>query len=141
MRKYTVFLALVWSLLIVGLVGCPKPQAPEKPPAEGDLQAKETVQVNPADVEALVKRVEQLGGKIEYDQNKNPVAVDLFQRQATDEDLALIAKVPTIRRVSLWGAEIHDTGIQELTKLPQLEWLVLENTNITNDGVKTLGQI
>ncbi|MBC7353062.1 MAG: hypothetical protein H5U08_11940, partial [Thermogutta sp.] len=141
--------ARLGSILVVALVcaGCPKPQtAPQgeeqKPPAAAETKASQpTVTVDPALVKKLEERVTQLNGKLERDANGNPVTVDLFQRQTTDQDLALIAQIPTIQRLSLWGADITDAGIQELTKLPDLQVLVLENTSITNDGMKFLGQI
>src|SRR5262245_29280719 len=101
----------------------------------------EEPQADAAKVAAAVQRVEERGGKVEYDDAKHLIRVDLFERQTKNDDLALLAALVDLEKLSLWGAGINDTGLAQLAGLPKLKVLVVENTEITDDGVKALSAI
>jgi hypothetical protein len=118
--------------------GKPRAGKAKKPAdaADAALPAAET----PAIAE-VVKRIGQLGGKIEYDQAKNIVGIDLFERQTTNADLEKLKALPTIERLKLWGVEINDAGAKHLAALPKLKDLVLENTDITDASLEALSRV
>lgn len=142
-------------LSVVCLVGCPvsekKPpkstvqSKPEKTPAKVETEKPETkVQVPPADpqqVAAAVERVEQLGGKVEYDENRNVIGVDLEEIQVSDDDVELFTALTHLKKLYLWGADITNAGVEKLKRLPLLEKVMLFNTSIDDDGMVHLTEL
>ena len=91
-----------------------------------------------ADAAAVIRRVESLGGKVQYDAWKQAVGVDLLDCPATDADVKRLTALAGLRELSLWGPDIHDDGVQRLESLPRLTTLVLENTELTDAGLETV---
>jgi hypothetical protein len=89
----------------------------------------------------LLRRIDQLSGKVEYDAGGRIVGLDLSQGQATDADLERLKLLPDLESLTLYGAEIHDSGIERLTALKKLKELVLENTEITEEGLKAVATL
>jgi|GEM_PF-444391 len=89
-------------------------------------------------IAAVVKRIEQLQGTVEYDDAKNLVGVNLIDCGAGDEDLALLASIPTLKKLSVSGAKITDAGVEHISKMTGLVELVLQNTDATNAGIAKL---
>ena len=88
-----------------------------------------------------VAAVKARGGAVDFDAAGHLVKVDLGDRPATDADLALLAEVPSIESLELWGAEITNKGMPSLAKLTGLKQLVLENTDVTDAGAKALEKL
>ena len=81
-----------------------------------------------ADAAAAINRINELGGKIQRDANKNVIGVDLLGRPATDADVKLLTALGEVQSLSIWGAEISDEGVKQLAAFPKLTGLVLETT-------------
>ena len=60
-------------------------------------------------------------------------------REFTDEDMAHLAKMPRLARLSLQHTSVTDEGLRHLSKLTELNTLSLESTAVTDDGLKQLG--
>ena len=57
-----------------------------------------------------------------------------------DEDLAMCAKLPHLRKVEAWGSAVTDAGLRHWEELTQLEALYLVDTSVTDAGVAKLKQ-
>jgi hypothetical protein len=68
--------------------------------------------------------------------------LDLQSTQITDAGLAHLARLTRLQRLSLDGTKITDAGLAHLAGLTRLQWLWLLNNNsqVTDDGVKKLQQ-
>jgi hypothetical protein len=89
---------------------------------------------------ALVS-IERLGGQFRRDEKvpgQPVVEVDLAVTKVTDEDLALLANLPGLRRLDLTLTPITDKGLERLKGLPGLEELTLVCPDITKKGVEQL---
>lgn len=95
-----------------------------------------------ADDAALVKRVAELGGKVEREDKKpaGPITdIDLSNKAATDADLKLIAgAAPGLKYLDLSKTKVTDDGLAEVAKLKALRYLTLDETKVTNKGVQRL---
>jgi internalin A len=94
-----------------------------------------------ADDAALVKRVAELGGKIERVDKKptGPIIdIDLDRKATTDADLKLIAGATGLQYLNLSKAKITDDGLKEIAKLTKLRHLTLDETQISGKGLKHL---
>ena len=63
------------------------------------------------------------------------VAVDLELCRTGNDDLAVIAGMSDLVKLSLWGANITDPGIDHLLKLENLTHLTLFNTDMPTSPV------
>lgn len=66
--------------------------------------------------------------------------LNLASTSITDEGLDSVASFPKLANLSLAKTKITDSGLSELEKLP-LESLHLDNTAITDLGLRTIGRI
>ncbi|MBC8001512.1 MAG: serine hydrolase, partial [Opitutaceae bacterium] len=92
----------------------------------------------------LVKRVEELGGRIARDPKfpDGPVVeIDLSGTKVTDGDLRLLSNLAELRTLNLHRTGISDAGIEHLGGLKHLTTLTLGDTRITNAGLKALTQL
>jgi len=115
--------------------------APPKPKPKPPKGSKKPTDKLAPEVADLLKRIDQLSGKVDYDAGGRFVGLDLSQGQATDADLERLQLLPDLESLTLYGAEIHDSGIQRLTALKKLSELVLENTEITEEGLKAVATL
>jgi len=88
---------------------------------------------NPAESEA-VQRIEARGGFVVRDRDGSIAEVSLARTWATDEDLAYVARIPTLKRLDLSFTLVTDKGIKELEQLRQLEELNLETAEALTDA-------
>src|SRR5882762_7829782 len=88
-----------------------------------------------ADLATLVARVAALSGRVDKSDAGQVVAIDLSNRAATDEDLRLLAAVPDLQKLTLWGPGITDAGLEQLAQLTNLTNLSLDNTAVTDAGL------
>ena len=74
--------------------------------------AGETASALAADVSptAAVAKIKQLGGKTTLDAAGRVVKVDLMDIEVTDADVQLVASLPDLQWLRLWGAGITDDG-------------------------------
>ncbi|MBX9668828.1 MAG: protein kinase [Candidatus Obscuribacterales bacterium] len=66
-------------------------------------------------------------------------SISLARSDVRDKDLELLEGLP-IKKLNLFRTAITDSGLEHLSKLPQLEELDLGITKITDEGVKLLRQ-
>jgi mono/diheme cytochrome c family protein len=57
------------------------------------------------------------------------------------EDLAELARIPSIQELNLAGAPLHDADLANIAALKNLAVLHLENTPITDEGLTHLGKL
>jgi hypothetical protein len=93
----------------------------------------------PAEAKA-VALVEARGGSIAYDDAGHVKAVDLAERPATDADLAVLAELPKLAGLEVWGAEISDSGMAAVARMAGLTQLALENTDVTDAGAAEIAR-
>lgn len=110
----------------------------------------------------IVARIEELGGKVEYDYEWGPshrtsppgwswlrrligneyfqdvYDVSLSDTKANDEDMRLIVRLRGIQGLHVDGTEISDGGVATIAELPRLRFLTLSNTSVTSQGIKEL---
>ena len=94
----------------------------------------------PAEAKA-VALVEARGGAIAYDDSGHVKGVDLAERPATDADLAVLAELPKLAALEVWGAEISDAGMAAVARMAGLKQLALENTDITDAGAAEIARL
>lgn len=78
------------------------------------------------------------------DRYKLPVlkrAVRFSSRAATDEDMAVVGRANTLRRVGLARSDISDAGMAHLEGLSKLQTLFLDKTKIGDAGVAHLSEL
>lgn len=66
------------------------------------------------------------------------VAIDFKWMRLTDEAMALLALLPSLKRLNIHGADVTDVGLAKLTWLQNLEELNLGRTRVTDEGLSTL---
>lgn len=71
----------------------------------------------------------------------DPVVEVSFGGDTRDANLALLADLPTIKRLNLYDTEVTDKGLAFLPQLRQLESLDISNTRITDAGLKQVAQL
>lgn len=90
---------------------------------------------------AIIANLKKIGGKIEVDMAKpdQPVlAVDLTGTKITDDHLALLSGLTTLRSLMLVSTTVGDSGLAHVAKLTNLETLNLHGTLITDNGMAQL---
>jgi hypothetical protein len=58
-----------------------------------------------------------------------------------DSTLAIVARVPSLRRLDLCATGVGDAGIKHLVNLPNLESLLIDWTNVSDAAVPSLAQL
>ena len=108
------------------------------PPAEAPKAEAGGPKADEKATAEAVKRIEDLGGTLKRDASGQVTGVDLEMCQTKDSDLEVLAALPSIQKLNLWGADITDGGVKHLKKLPKLVDLTLFNTDLTDKGVEQL---
>ena len=93
------------------------------------------------DEAAAVEAIQRLGGKVDYDgegADRRVVKVYLHQTPVTDDDLAVLEKLPKLRNLFLGQTKIGDAGLVHLEQATELETLSVNATNLTDAGLKSL---
>ncbi len=110
---------------------------------------------------AKVSRVRALGGKVRYDfdfaQPPPPkgmlhsvfgddfvgrvIEVDFSNQPIGDADLTFLNELETMTRLGLYGTDISDDGLKTIGTFRQLEFLWLDDTSVTDEGIKHLAQL
>lgn len=95
--------------------------------------------------DAQVKQIERLGGVVTRDINHpdHPITAVFWgtRKGATDETVASLAGIETIKTLNLSGSRVTDVGLNRLAgKLPGLEELDLSSSEITDAAANALLQ-
>ena len=83
---------------------------------------------------SAVQRIEERGGYVVRDRNGDITEVSLARTDATDDDVASVAQIKTLKRLDLSFTYVTDLGIKELRGLRQLEDLDLETAEALTDA-------
>ena len=62
----------------------------------------------------------------------------LVDALVTDEGIRLLLRMEGLTRLNLAGTKIIDDGLWELAKLPKLEWICVNRTPVTTQGVERM---
>lgn len=87
-----------------------------------------------------LEQLSQIGAEIEFHETSGVWRV-LLPPNTTDQDLALVANLRTLRSLNIGGADISANGIEHLTRLTHLEDLNLSGTSVTDASIEALGQL
>src|SRR5262245_41042919 len=79
-------------------------------------------------------RIAEVGGNIEKDKTGQVVAVDLTNTWINDDDLALVATLPELRRINLSHTKIGDSGLAHLRPLRKVTHLSCYYCDYVTDG-------
>ena len=83
-------------------------------------------------------RIDQLGGRVTRDASGVATVVDLRNTPVEKEDVARLAELPGVKKLVLWGPAIGDDALPALKDYPALVDLTLQNTSVTDEGVRHL---
>ncbi len=109
-----------------------KPVEPPKPTAEEILAAFKTLRPSEVSDQAIAS-LTSLDEGIEQ-----VVEIDATAGRVTNEGLASIPKLTSLRTLKLEGTAVDDKGCEAIGKLPSLEVLTLTGSKITDVGVNHL---
>lgn len=110
-------------ILLLGLFGCHQP--PSAHPDEA----------------AAIAAIQKLGGKVEFEGDgteRRVFKVYLHSTKVTDDDLAMLKKLPKLRNLFLGKTQISDAGLEHLEKSAELQTLSLNSTHVTDAGLQSL---
>jgi len=135
------------AAVMIFAAGCPQqPSSGDGQTENGGSDASPEDRGTPASATAEVlkvtARVKELGGEVVYSDGRI-VGIDLAKGRmsASDEDIALIAKIDDLFEFRAAGNAITDVSCKLLAGFENLESISLENTQVTNAGLQQLGQL
>ena len=147
MRLRRTWVLLVGLLLVMGLTGCDDPkepldekavaskQEPEKKPA---VHKPETVvEKTLTEEKAIVAKIKEMGGHVEFDRNKAVVKVRL-RDDVTDAGLEHLKGLTNLQDLYLGFSKVTDAGLEHLKGLTSLQGLNLNSTQVTDAGLEHL---
>jgi imidazolonepropionase-like amidohydrolase len=82
--------------------------------------------------------IEKLGGKIEFNANREVVKIDLNNTKVTEANLKLLEKFTELEWLDLRVTPIGDEGVSHLKTLRKLKFLNLFRTNLSDKGLADL---
>ena len=82
----------------------------------------------------LERSIVGMGGNVVRDAKGNIVEVSLARTWASDEDVARITQIKTIKKLDLAFTYVTDAGVEQLHELPALEDLSLETVEALTDA-------
>ena len=91
-----------------------------------------------AEQERAIARIENLGGKVELDEQrpgKPVIKVDLRRTKVTDADLEILKAFTQVRSLNLGSLGVTDAGMKHLKGLTALEHLDLQHTTVGDAGL------
>jgi len=97
-----------------------------------------------ADEHAAVAAIQKLGGKVEFEgekENQRVTKVYLHSTGVQDADLTLLSKLSKLRNLFLGKTQIGDEGLQHLQNSGELQTLSLNSTRVTDAGLESLTKL
>lgn len=64
--------------------------------------------------------------------------VQLHRTRVTDKGIAALAELPHLRRLTFWGSGLTDEGLKDVARMKQLQYLEISDAPITDAGLRTL---
>ncbi len=99
------------------------------PKIAGSLEAEER---------RAAAEIEKLGGKVEFNANREVVKVDLNNAKLVDADLKLLEKFTELEWLDLRVTPIGDEGVSHIAGLRKLKFLNVARTNMSDKGLASL---
>ena len=99
------------------------------PKIHGSLEAEE---------KRAAVEIEKLGGKVEFNANREVVKVDLNNAKITNDHLKLLEKFTELEWLDLRVTPISDEGIAHIGGLRKLKFLNVFRTNMSDAGLASL---
>jgi imidazolonepropionase-like amidohydrolase len=99
------------------------------PSIHGSLEAAEKL---------AAAEIEKLGGKVEFNANREVVKVDLNNAKITDDDLKHLEKFTELEWLDVRVTPIGDRGARHLRNLRKLKFLNISRTNLSDQGLASL---
>lgn len=81
------------------------------------------------------------GGRIERDESLAIIGVQVQDERFTDQQVALLARLPQLRRLDLRETLISDDAIETILTLPELEELNLTDTTVSGEALQRLAPL
>ena len=97
-----------------------------------------TSQPAAADQAEDIARLRKIGGVVTLDDAKEVVAMNLRDAELTPKDIELLPGFTRLTKLEFLGSYVTDASLDSIAKVTSLKDLVLENTEITNDGLARL---
>jgi imidazolonepropionase-like amidohydrolase len=91
-----------------------------------------------AEEKRAANEIEKLGGKVEFNAEREVVKVDLNNAKITDADLKLLEHFTELEWLDLRITPISDEGVSHLSNLRKLKFLNLFRTNLSDKGLADL---
>lgn len=96
-----------------------------------------------------VQAIQARGANIEFGEKDSLSAVFLEKVNVekvdfwncSDDDLALVAKLPTLTELHVSGSRVTNAGVARLIGLPRLQVLFLADTQVTDEGLMDVAQL
>jgi len=83
-------------------------------------------------------QIEKLGGKVEFNSNREVIKVDLNNAKISDVDLKLLERFTELEWLDLRITPISDEGVSHLAGLRKLKFLNLFRTSLSDKGLANL---
>src|SRR5688500_15578836 len=99
------------------------------PKIHGSLEAEER---------RAAAEIEKLGGKVEWNSNREVVKIDLNNTKITDGDLKHVEKFTELEWLDVRVTAIGDAGAAHLSNLRKLKFLNISRTNLSDKGLASL---
>lgn len=135
--------ALSRSLLFLSIlpvvVGCPQSRAPVEAVDAGN-STNDSEKLAPDHPQTL-EMIKEMGARTVADKNGNLTSVDFSDLAVRDDQIRMLAGLPKLKKLRLWGAGITDAVFDELVELDSIVDVGLENTEITDAGLQRLEQM
>lgn len=116
------------------------------PPGDGDLflgssrLASNKTATTPVNHDANVT-IRAIAKSVKVDNKGEPVALDLTGVQLTESQLAQIATLSSLRRLTVPNTKLTDVGLQKLGTLTNLTSLGMWQTRITDEGLQHVNKL
>jgi len=93
------------------------------------------MQITEADeLRDLAAQLTKMGSRVTWDGDHRIQSIAMFGESITDRDLALLRKIPGLLHLNLTRTRISDAGLFHVSKLKDLEILMLGGTDVTDEG-------
>lgn len=99
--------------------------------------AKKLKKEAPASPERIDK-LKKLGARIQFDDQKRVIGVNLGERKVVDEDLVLLQGLDHLQELDLTRTRINSAGLVHLKELTSLKKLFLTETKVDDAGIASL---
>lgn len=133
---------IAFCLFLLGVRAEAAEQPSEKSQAAAILAGKSDDGIDPK-FAAAVRRIDQLGGKLEFDARGRLVGVDLAADRvsAADADLPHLSALPNVERLRLSGGGITNEGAKLIGSMSRLVLLSTLDAQIDDVGVAQLAAL